>query len=168
MSGITAKVTVDDLEARQALGRLQAGGEDLTPLMDAVGRRLVSGIVERFERGEAPDGTPWTPSRRVQAEGGTTLNLRGHLRTSFTHRPGRDYVDVGSNLVYAAPHHFGATIRAKTSKGLRFKGSGGQWVTKREVRLPLRPILGVSEDDRLGVSDTIADFIDALATGGLE
>ncbi|NMC35298.1 MAG: HK97 gp10 family phage protein [Veillonellaceae bacterium] len=78
------------------------------------------------------------------------LNIdKGHLRRSLTyrvHKAGGVYAEVGTNVVYAAIHEFGGTIRPKRAKALAIpvgdmKGSprdhAGLWLFKRPGRAPL-------------------------------
>ena len=71
----------------------------------------------------------------------------GNLRRSITHEAKADFAKVGTNVVYAPVHEFGATIIPKTAKFLRFK-VGGRWVRTKKVIIPpykgkgfLRPAL---------------------------
>lgn len=82
--------------------------------------------------------------RRIGDEGagkaGTLAPFkRGNLRRSILPSPQvglpKDYVEIGTNLVYAQIHDEGGTITAKKGKYLRFQVNG-QWVTVRSVRIP--------------------------------
>lgn len=55
-------------------------------------------------------------------------------------------VEVGSNVLYARVHQFGATIRAKSGEYLRFR-IGDRWARKQQVTIQPRPFLGLSDDD---------------------
>lgn len=151
-------ITVDDAEVQAALNEAARRASDLTGLMDLIGAALVSSTQQRFEGQAGPTGVPWRSSQRAGQQRGQTLVDSGRLRQSITHRAGRDQVEVGSGVMYAAVHQFGATIRAKSSKGLRFR-IGDRWVTKREVTIPPRPFLGLDDEDR-------AEIIE-LSTGWL-
>jgi phage virion morphogenesis protein len=159
MAGVTINISFDDGTLPDALGELIARGDDLTPLMDSIGMGLEGSAIERFnETSTAPSGASWTPSRAAQEEGRRTLLKSGNLRDSITHRAGRDEVEVGSNVIYAAIHQFGGTIRAKTSKGLRFK-IGDRFITKKEVTIPARPFLGVSDADRDMIREEVVAYL---------
>jgi len=54
---------------------------------------------------------------------------------------------VGTNVVYAPVHEFGATIRAKRAKYLRFKVQG-RFVSVKEVTIPKRPFMKPSLEER--------------------
>lgn len=159
MTGVTLRIDLDDADLSDALAAMIARGEDLTPAMDSIGMGLEASIIERFnETSIAPSGAAWTPSKAAQEEGRRTLIKSGNLRDSITHRASRDETQVGSNVVYAAIHQFGGTIRAKTAKGLRFK-IGDRFVTKREVTIPARPFLGLSDEDRTMIREEIVAFL---------
>lgn len=157
---MAARITirVDDAEVQAALNEAARRASDLTGLMDVIGAALVSSAQGRFEVAAGPDGLPWRPSLRAMTQRGQTLLDSGRLRQSLTHRPSRDQVEVGTNVIYAGVHQFGATIRARTSKGLRFK-VGDRWVTKREVTIPPRPFLGLDTEDRQEIIELAADWM---------
>lgn len=152
------KISIDDAAVQRAFDRLIRAGTDLTPAMDEIGAMLVSATQIRFERGHGPDGAAWKPSYRASAEGGKTLIKRGHLRDSITHQASKDEVRVGTNVLYAAVHQFGATIRAKGAGHLKFR-VGDRWTSKRQVTIPARPFLGVSQDDQIEIGNILGDYI---------
>lgn len=132
--GVRVGIEIDDAELRAAIGRLVSRLSNPAPVLDNVGRRLVASTIQRFERQQAPDGTPWKPSQRAEAEGGVTLTDTARLRQSITHRVSGDAVEVGTNVVYGAIHQFG--------------GRAGRG---RSVMLPARPYLGVDAGDRRAI-----------------
>lgn len=149
MTGATIRFDVagDDMLERE-LAALAAAGEDLSAFMDALGLGLVGNTIHRFDRETGPDGVRWTPSGRAKAEGGQTLSKNRDLKGSITYVASADTVEVGTNVHYAAPHQFGATIRAKNGGKLTFKLPGGLgWRSVDEVILPSRPFLGFGPED---------------------
>lgn len=144
--------------ALAALGEAAARLDDPMPLYDEIGSMLVVSTQDRFEREESPDCTPWPMSIRVLTEGGKTLSDTRRLVNSMTHEASRDGVAVGTNVIYAAPHQTGATIKAKTAKGLRFQVAGG-WVTKQSVEIPQRAFLGLDADDVKAIGDIAGDYL---------
>lgn len=149
---------------RQLAGLADAFG-DLTDLMEGFGLTLESSVTDRFDSESAPDGSKWTPSIRAKQDGGKTLSDTARLRQSVHSVAGAKQVEVGTNLIYAGVHQFGATIRAKSSKGLRFQLPGGLgWRRIMAVEIPARPFLGLSSDD---IEELLAQTEDyALAAGG--
>ncbi len=134
-------------------------------LMASIGEALVSGVKTRFKKEEDPEGRKWKPSARASAEGGKTLTKDAHLRDSIDYAATPTKVMVGSNLPYARIHQYGGTIRPKKAKRLVFKGSGDKTVFAKEVTIPARPYLGVSETDMEEVKGTMEDFLKGAFKG---
>ncbi|UFS63840.1 phage virion morphogenesis protein [Paracoccus denitrificans] len=167
MAGVSYRFALDDLVVLSALDRT-AAEEDLFPLMDAIGRVLVNGAVERITVTNVdPDGVPWPQSFRAEVFGGPTLHASGRLARSITSAPESREVTVGSNLVYAAVHQEGAIIRAKTAKGLFFMLADGEEVVVGEVTVPRRPYLGISIAEREDIGDLTVSHFTGLLDGGL-
>jgi phage gpG-like protein len=113
---------------------------------------------QRFADEQDPEGNPWPPSIRALMFGGKTLTDQAILRNSITHNVFGDGVEVGSDLIYAAVHQFGATITAKTDQGLMFK-IGDQFVRKDSVTLPARAYLGVDAEDEAAIVQILEDHL---------
>jgi phage virion morphogenesis protein len=146
MTGVTASLTTLGLDdAIRTLGTL--AGFDMAQLADEAGALLESSTRRRFETKIAPDGEAWVPWSEAYDD------TRDHSRHSLLVSEG-DLLDsvqsystgtaahVGSNLVYAAHHHFGGDEI----------GSG----------LPARPYLGVSAEDELDLSDLVTGRLQEL------
>lgn len=168
MTGATITFDLDDLGVISDLDQIAAAGEDMFPLMDAIGRVLVAGAVERITVSNIdPDGVPWPQSFRAEVFGGPTLHATGNLARSITSAPEAREVTVGSNLIYAGVHQEGAVIRAKTAKGLLFMLADGEEVVVSEVWIPRRPYLGISEGEAADIADLTVDYFTGLLGGGL-
>ena len=128
-------------------------------LMATIGETLVSGTIKRFADEEDPQGQKWEKSGRAAAESGQTLTKTARLRKSIDYAATPGKVMVGSNLKYARIHQLGGVIKPKNGKALKFKGSAGQDVFVKEVKMPARPFIGVSKSDLEEVRETIAAFI---------
>lgn len=50
-------------------------------------------------------------------------------------------VQVGTNLVYAPVHEFGAVIKPRKARMLRWQDDSGQWHAAKQVTIPARPYL---------------------------
>ena len=112
-----ARVEIMDGGVRAAFERLRLGlplGGSMRPAMENIGRVLKTGAQLRFRTTTGPDGQAWEKSFRAKNEGGQTLSLTRRLRNSITYQATGSSVQVGTNVVYAAVHQFGATIRAKS------------------------------------------------------
>ena len=105
----TVSVEIDGATLNAALARMAAVLADPSAFLDQIGRYLVASTQRRFERGRAPDGSPWLQSARALAEDRQTLTDTGRLRGSIAHTvtDGGRAVEVGSNVIYAAIHQFG-------------------------------------------------------------
>ncbi|HID48327.1 MAG TPA: phage virion morphogenesis protein [Chromatiales bacterium] len=137
-------IKIDDRGIQAALRRLQRQAGDLTPAMRDIGEYLVQSTKERFAEGRAPDGASWAPNRPAtlaRKKGSRPLiGESKRLSGEIFHRPGRDGVEVGSALEYAAVHQFGAK---KGKFGKTQKGRPIPWGD-----IPARPFLGLSDADR--------------------
>lgn len=167
MTGVSYHFDLNDLAVLTTFDQAAAAGEDLYPLMDAIGRILVNGAVERIGVTNVdPDGVPWPQSLRAREHGGPTLHDSGRLMRSITSAPEAHQVTVGSNLIYAAVHQTGATIRAKTAAGLSFQLATGESVVVGSVTLPARPYLGVSAGEVADIADVTVAYFSGLLGGG--
>lgn len=162
------RIDVDDAQVRRALQRLREHTRDLEPALDAVGRRLMTSIDQRFRSGTAPDGSPWRPLRYRQ---GQPLVDSGRLRQSITRRVFSDAVEVGTNVVYAAIHQFGGrtpprTIRPRTKQALYWPGARHPVKSVRHPGsvIPARPFLGVSRGDEAAITRILQAHIEAAWT----
>ncbi|MDO5648861.1 phage virion morphogenesis protein [Paracoccus sp. (in: a-proteobacteria)] len=146
-----------DSGLRAQLTAAMRAASDLSPLLEDIGEQMTNSARERIgETNTAPDGTPWPKSFRVTvAQGGKTLYDTGDLYRRITSRVVGQEVHVGSNLPYAAVHQFGATITAKTAKGLSFRLADGTKVLVGSVTIPARPYLGISRDDEEVIGDLV-------------
>lgn len=153
-------ITWDDLGIRRAMDGLGALKADLkAEVMTPVAVALESSTIERFDTGLAPDGEAWKPSYRATLDGGKTLVISGSYRDSFHGDAEDDAVEVGSADIRAPILNFGGTITAKGGGGLSFMLADGQHRIVQSVFIPARPVVGLSDLDRLAVVD--------IAEGGL-
>ncbi len=160
MAGVEIRVTGSDT-AGQRLAAAASRLERPRDLWDEVGRAMVVATQQRFETETTPAGTPWPASIRVLTQGGKTLTDTARYRNSITHEASDTGVAWGSNAIQSAVLHFGATIRAKTAGGLRFK-LGDRWINKASVTIPARPHFGVNDDDEIEIADIIEEFVAEL------
>jgi phage virion morphogenesis protein len=157
MAGVSVTLELNGLDQAEAvLAELLRRGESLRPLMTDIGEYLRSSTLLRFEREVSPTGVPWLATHR----GESILKDTGRLRQSITYVAGDDQVEVGTNVIYAATHQFGATIHAKNAPYLVFRTPGGGFARKKQVTIPARPFLGVSEADEAAIVDLAHDYLD--------
>ena len=162
----TIDIKYDDRQVRAALNRLLRAGNDLTPVMRAIAGHLEADVEQAFARQTAPDGTAWaklkpsTVARRKKKGKGATpiLEQSGNLLRSITSDYDATSAIVGTNLVYAATHQFGAKkgefdplAQLSAAPGIRsLRRAPIPWGD-----IPARPFLGVSDADRANILDTI-------------
>lgn len=137
----------------------QAG--DHSKLMHNIGSVLEHNTKQRINTGIGADDKPWQKSWRAKMQGGTTLRDTRRLYNSikYTVLDGGKRVVVGTNVFYAPVMHYGATIRAKTGKYLKFKTTMGGWAQIQSVIIPPRPFLGMSVDDSQKVLFEIEEYL---------
>lgn len=166
MTGVRMELTGTE-ETLRVLGEAVEKTEDSRGLFDAIGAALVVSTQQRFESESDPEGNPWPASLRKTLLGGRTLTDTAALVSSITHVATDSSVAVGTNVIYAAIHQMGGKIRAKTPRGLRWRGPGnGGWVTKQEVTMPQRAFLGLDDEDEAEIAALAADWLGAIDDAG--
>ncbi len=139
--------------------RLEAGikaSVDFTAPMRTIANMMRTQTIERFEAETGPDGIKWLPSQRAEEDGGLTLTDKGHLRQSITSASDATAAVAGTNLIYAAIHQFGGSVRGRTSRR-------HQNVPKPRV-FPARPFMGFGQADLAEIEAVLdAHLIKALA-----
>lgn len=163
MAGARLRLEADLGPLAEALGRLVSRGEDPRPTLEQVARYFEARTDERFESEAAPGGVKWPKSLRARLQSGQTLTDTARLRNSITSRVSSTAAEVGTNVIYAAIHQFGGTIKAVTAKALHFVLPGGRHVTAKQVNIPARPFLGVDDSDRAEVGLIIRAELARLA-----
>lgn len=118
---------------------------DRTRLLDAMGAIVETQTRRRIEsEKESPDGqswVDWSPRYAKTRHGGhSLLQNEGHLHDSIQFLVTGDVVEIGSNLVYAAPQQFGL----------------------EERNIPDRPYLGISADNGAELEHTVNSFLDKV------
>ena len=174
-------VTVDDAELKAALKELAAKLNDLTPFFKDVGETLLNSTRERFRSQTDPEGRAWKDyaplspayAARKPRNKDKILTLWGHLRGTLAKQADKDSLRIGSPLVYAATHQFGATkgsfgtVAARVNAYTRRGKSGAAFTVRAHTRqmrvpwgdIPARPFLGLSEDDRADLLDALAEYL---------
>lgn len=176
-AGIRVSITGADAALATLRDVAQRLAEPL-PLWDAVGLALEESTRQRFLDQREPGGSAWPPSLRARLEGGITLTDSARLRDSITHNASNSGVEVGTNVLYAAIHQFGGTIRAKTEKGLFIqfgargktaktrtgKTKSGKWRGEvrrpMQVTIPARPFLGIDDSDEARITEIATRWLE--------
>ena len=141
-------ITYDDKEVRQELVRLLRANADRRPAMRIIANHLQASAERSFELQANPaTGAAWAPlskttvARRRKIGKGPTpiLEQSGDLQRSLTAEYDNNSVIVGTNLIYAATHQFGA------KKG-QFAAKKGRPIPWGDI--PARPFLGLRPQER--------------------
>jgi phage gpG-like protein len=159
-----SKITVDVNDAR-AIAQIdellkRAGGREL---YGVIGNTILNRIRLCFRLGIDPWGDAWRPIKwraaRTRANGSRTktgnrqasanaagtpgqpLRDTGRLNRSITSKADRSGVTIGTNLIYAPVHQFGATIVPVNAKRLVFPGPNGALIFAKKSVIPARPFL---------------------------
>ena len=143
----TIELRLNANETIHSFNDLAAAGADLSPVMRQVAGILADAAEQAFASESDPaTDQPWQPltgvhQERREARGytGGLLQMTGQLAASIQSDYGRDYAQVGSNLVYAAIHQHGGTADMRPAN----------------AAIPARPFLGASDEDRDEILDVL-------------
>lgn len=163
------------------LNHLETTLEQPNALLADMGEFLTASTQDRFRSSTAPDGTKWQANSQStylgilgnkHSDDEGSLNSKGVNRV-MSKRPlvgdgtlmrdihyqiSGDLLLVGSNLIYAATHQFGATIKPKNGKSLSWK-IGEISIFVKQVKIPAREYLGISIADETELYAIIEDHL---------
>jgi phage gpG-like protein len=147
----------------EALNRLLAIGQDLNPVLNALGRTIEEKVRLGFATSTDPYGRPWAPLKVRQ---GKPLVDKGQLLGSVSYQVDGNSVEIGTNMPYAPTHQYGATIEATSAKALRFFVEGKPVFVGRghKITIPPRemfPTEGLPADWETDSMDAIAEVLRA-------
>jgi phage virion morphogenesis protein len=154
------RVEITEDTITTGLARVAAALGDMSEPMDEIGQLMVASTQDRIEAGLDVDGKPFAARSATTIERygklglkyGAPLNQSRRMRKGIAHNSGPDWMEVGSNAIQAAVMQFGA---AKGSLG-----GGAPW-----GNIPARAFLGVSEEDRTKIHETIEEWLAKVAVG---
>jgi phage virion morphogenesis protein len=159
-------IEIDDTAANSALDQLALQLADMTRPMQEIGEFLSSSTKLRFGAGISPDGAAWAPKSEVtkaayRARGDKVddrplFGPSGSLSSLIHYEATATSVRWGSPMIYAAVMQFGA---AQGEFGRTARGGPIPW-----GNIPARPFLGLSDTDRTGVLEIIAEYLTGAAT----
>lgn len=131
------EIKIDNLFVVQnQIDRLGAGVDDNRfLLMKRLAGTMHHAVRQNFRQGGRPK---WLG---LQYRNGKPLVDTGALRDSVNQNYDNDTAIVGTNMVYAAIHHFG--------------GMAGR---NRKVKIPARPFLILTNDDKQDLMDDVQDY----------
>lgn len=143
---IMIKITLNDTQAITKINQLAQKLQDRRQLYGIFGETLMTQHKNRFDAQTSPDGKKWQATKSWYKSGGKILHQRGYLRNTLRYQIKSDHIEFGSNRPYAAIHHFGGVIKPKRKRLLKL-GSNAEFGFAKQVKIPARPWLGVSNKD---------------------
>lgn len=139
MSGVRMRALFDDAPLRAHLARMALyDAAKFGALLRDIGEDMVGDVHDNIRTQRLVDGRPMPQSAAARKRGDKTLQDYGHLRDSYTYQVGGASLQVGSNMVYAAIHHFGG----ETGRGHRTK-------------IMARPVLGMTAKRERRIGDML-------------
>lgn len=145
-----------------SLEELESRLKNRRPLMANLGRIMANAVDDNF----AANGRPgWKPLKYPRPRGGSgILQDSGRLRNSMTTHADNRAAVVGTNLAYAAIHHYGGqtrphTIRPKNGKALAFGGRVYKKVNHPGSKIPARPFMTLQPEDEQALAEAVADYL---------
>lgn len=179
-------IEVQASKVQHRIGDMLKAGENMTPVWQKVGVNVVNRIRMLFRQGRDPWGHPWKPLKwraprmtkrgKVSKAGAKQMEMNaagtpgqplvhtGMLRRSITAKADTAGVQVGTNLIYARVHQFGAKILPKKGPFLVFPGPNGQLIFARKVTVPARPFMPIHNNKTTLPKNWAATIIRMLAT----
>ena len=133
-------VLANEVDAK--LKKMQLGGAERNKALGALGLVLANRIRLCFRLGRSPWGVPWKPLNpffRV----GQPLRDTGRLQRSITSTVQGDAAVVGTNVIYARTHQFGAIILPVKAKRLKVPTAAGGFVFSKKTVIPSRPFMPI-------------------------
>ncbi len=142
MAGISITVNVDDAAVQAAFRRLQQRADNLEPVFADIAEMLLESTKQRFDDKQSPDGTLWAALapktiRRKKKPGSSILVESGMLIDQLVTESDGHHAAIGSNMIYAATHQFGA----------------------EERNIPARPFLGLSAQDEADIASLLLAWL---------
>lgn len=144
-------VTIDNGTVIDALNKLLERGQDMQPVLNAIGQELENRVRARFETKTDPEGHAWAPwteytkekydkadtvggrkADPVTGKGGrpgkikrkgSLLEREGHVLDSLSYQVESDGVRVGFGMPYAIYHEFGTVNMER--RGMLANETGG-------------------------------------------
>lgn len=177
-------VKIDDQQVVDHLKQLEKKAGDLSQVMRDISEDMLDAVLENFAKEGRPN--PWKKSKRGKKDSGKTLQDTARLMKSITARSDSKSAMVGTNVKYAAIHHFGGKIRhpardrvmhfrqvqrgkmthGKPGTGDRFaKASKAHYAMKVSgkaytINMPARPYLLLADSDTLKIVERMKRYLE--------
>jgi phage gpG-like protein len=175
-ASLSIKVKFDDNRIMAALTSLEKAGGNMQLAFQDIGEYLLLSHRERFDKEQAPDGTPWEPLaestlRRKMLKG--VRRGKGEKRKSLTTGKGTKSGAINvlaRSKILVERGDLRDTLRYQASSdGLlfgtdRIYGATHQFGDE-ERNIPSREYLGLSEEDQAEIIAIIDSHLEAAMTG---
>lgn len=176
----TIKIDANHDAARvvAAINKLYEAGKHPRPAFIDIGEMMLLSIDQRFTDEEDPDGNPWEPlSKRTlkRKRNPKILTESTRYRSSFVYEADDDGLEIGTNVIYAAIHHFGGEIKKSARNATLAFNKKGRFASRKStsrrragavrvafaqiaahtIKIPARPVLGISAADETRIFDIL-------------
>lgn len=173
------EIEINDARVASAFRALEAALSDMSPAMYEIGENMVRSTQDRMQKGLEPDGSAFAPRSPVtlgrykaqgQKYGPHPLWLTSTMRQNIAYAADRDSVAWGSNAIQAAVMQFGAeqgefgAAIGRTRPSEKRQKSQDYFTPLPWGRIPARPFLGLSEQDRGDVIDIVGEWLERAVT----
>lgn len=146
MSGVELRAGFSSEAIRLHLARLAiANSEGYGRALGDIGEYMVGEVQDNIDGQKLFDGSAMPQSQAAIDRPGKTLIAKHHLYDSYVFQLVPGGVAIGSDLIYAAIHHFGG----KTGRG-------------KKTEIKARPVLGVGTPQERAIGDILIAEIEAL------
>lgn len=176
MGGISFRLDVLDQPLRRYFQRLGSRMESPRPVLASIGEYMLRRTEDRFFAQKDPQGQAWKKLSAITLrtkKHTKILTESGNLRGRIVYRLEPGAVVIGTNVVYAAIHQLGGTIRKNVQVRSHWRimnRAFGKPIPARHVMvdsherkmdltIPARPFLGVNDDDRQEFEDILTDYL---------
>lgn len=158
----------DWVRLARTLRRMQLSQMDLKKLNEQIGAVVRESTRARFDAEKAPDGEDWQPLSPATIEARARRRTRGKFRTKRGKVSKRAQTIMGSARILKDTGGLRASISSKamptgvavgTNKiQAAIQQLGGKAGRGKQVKIPARPYLGVSDDDAADIHQLLVDF----------
>lgn len=170
------RLDIDDAPTHAAIRRLldATGPAGLRPAYLEIGEDLTESTKGRFSTSTAPDGTRWLANARATIEryvnrGGKVTTKAGRLNAKGQARAGskRPLVDSGilADTIHYQVDEEGLVVGTNRYAGDWDGGAAVLHFGSKDGRIPPRPFLGLSDEDRGNILDVLNRHFEAAGRG---
>ena len=164
---------IDDRAIQRKLQELEKKADNLHPCLKNIGEYLVDATQGRFSNEVDPEGKKWAAlkqSTKDRKKNTKILTESSGLRDSIVYAVRNNGLKVGTNKIHGATHQFGLDkdlhvpahkrlVTTAFKKPLKFPVWAEVKAHTFNPKIPARPFLGFSTEDRQEILDIAQDFI---------